>query len=89
MKIRLFYTNTRSVKWVEIIDKVLLWSIVIFYGFLDVFRYEDYLMNTLGIRGFMKAVLFLLPVFALMHIEQLVTYYVDKKICNTRNKNLN
>lgn len=81
-----FYTKTRSIKWIEIIDKVMLWSIVIFYWVLDIFQFENYLMNSLRTKEIVASILFLLSTLALIHIEQLISYYVDKIIFNIWNK---
>ena len=81
-----FYTKTRSIKWIEIIDKVMLWSIVIFYWVLDIFQFENYIMNSLRTREIVASILFLLSTLALIHIEQLISYYVDKIIFNIWNK---
>ena len=50
MKFFFFYGDTRMNKWIGIIDKVLLWTIVIFHGFIDVFQIKELLINTCAVN---------------------------------------
>lgn len=86
MKFFFFYGDTRMNKWIGIIDKVLLWTIVIFHGFIDVFQIKELLINTCAVNESIAELTVFLSVFLLIHLEQLISYFVDVKLNRKKEK---
>lgn len=79
-RIRIAYADERKSKWIKLVDRIILVGIFLTVGLSRILGISEFIQNQLNFSKVWADVLIVSVAIILMHIEQFVTYQIDKRI---------